>query len=115
MFFLIFILGYIGGNVYVFIRALQMLSGASLPLRILLSVFFWLAAFSLVIALLTRHMEIPATLSKTMFNVGSAWLVFTLYMVMTLLLTDVTRLFVPTMKYGFCYALGFTCCLLLYG
>ena len=29
MFFLIFILGYIGGNVYVFIRALQMLSGAS--------------------------------------------------------------------------------------
>ena len=40
IFFLVFILGYIGGNVYIFIRALQMLSGVSLPLRILLSVFF---------------------------------------------------------------------------
>ncbi|WP_303208426.1 metallophosphoesterase [Bacteroides oleiciplenus] len=115
MFFLVFILGYIGGNVYIFIRALQMLSGVSFPLRILLSVFFWLAAFSLVIALLTRHIEIPVSLSKTMFCVGSVWLVFTLYMILSLLLTDVVRLFVPTMKYGFCYALSFTCCLLLYG
>ena len=30
IFFLIFILAYVGGNVYIFIRALQMLSGFSL-------------------------------------------------------------------------------------
>ena len=54
IFFLIFLLAYVGGNVYIFIRTLQMLSGFSLAMKILLSVVYWLVAFSLVIAMLTR-------------------------------------------------------------
>lgn len=45
IFFLIFLLAYVGGNVYIFIRTLQMLSGFSLAMKILLSVIYWLVAF----------------------------------------------------------------------
>lgn len=63
----------------IFIRALQMLSGFSLGMKVLLSVIYWMVAFSLVIAMLTRHIDMPVLLSKSMFHIGSAWLVFTLY------------------------------------
>ena len=87
----------------IFIRALQML----------LSVIYWMVAFSLVIAMLTRHIDMPVLLSKSMFHIGSAWLVFTLYMIFALLIADVTKLFVPSLNHGFYYALGVTCCLLI--
>ena len=92
-----------------------MLSGFSLAMKILLSVVYWLVAFSLVIAMLTRHIDMPVILSKSMFHIGSVWLVFTLYMIFALLIADVTRIFVPSLNHGFYYALGATCCLLLYG
>ena len=76
IFFLIFLLAYVGGNVYIFIRTLQMLSGFSLAMKILLSVIYWLVAFSLVIAMLTRHIDMSVILSKSMFHIGSVWLVF---------------------------------------
>ena len=44
IFFLIFLLAYVGGNVYIFIRALQMLSGFSLAMKILLSVIYLLVS-----------------------------------------------------------------------
>ena len=115
IFFLIFLLAYVCGNVYIFIRTLQMLSGFSLAMKILLSVIYWLVAFSLVIAMLTRHIDMPVILSKSMFHIGSVWLVFTLYMIFALLIADVTKIFVPSLNHGFYYALGATCCLLLYG
>ena len=88
IFFLIFLLAYVGGNVYIFIRTLQTLSGFSLAMKILLSVVYWLGAFSLVIAMLTRHIDMPVILSKSMFHIGSVWLVFTLYMIFALLIAD---------------------------
>ena len=74
----------------IFIRALQMLSGFSLGMKVLLSVIYWMVAFSLVIAMLTRHIDMPVLLSKSMFHIGSAWLVFTLYMIFALLIADVS-------------------------
>ena len=60
IFFLIFLLAYVGGNVYIFIRTLQMLSGFSPAMKIRLSAHSdWLVAFSLVIAMLTRHIDMP--------------------------------------------------------
>lgn len=115
IFFLLILLAYIGGNAYIFIRTLQMLSGLSLAMKILLSIVYWLLAFSLVIAMTTRHIDMPVFLSKSMLHIGSVWLAFTLYMVFTLLIVDVVKLFVPAFNHGFYYALGATCCLLLYG
>ena len=114
--FMSMIAAYLCGNVYLFVRALQAFPGLSLGGKLAFSACFWLAVFALVISLFARNVEMPEFLAKSLFNVGSVWLVFTLYIVMVLLVTDVTRLFLPIGKtYGFIAPLGFTVCLLTYG
>ena len=73
IFFLIFLLAYVGGNVYIFIRTLQMLSGFSLAMKILLSVIYWLVAFSLVIAMLTRHIGLSSCRNPCFTSVRYGW------------------------------------------
>lgn len=110
------IAAYLCGNLYIFIRAWQTLSSLSMGWKLLFSLVYWLVAFSLVISMFFRHAEIPEFLSQGMFTLGSVWLVFTLYMVLFLLLADVSRLFLPSIKpFGFYMALGVTTSLLLYG
>lgn len=110
------IAAYLCGNIYIFIRALQTLSSLSIGWKALFSICYWIAAFALVFSLFARNVEIPETLSRGIFNIGSAWLVFTLYMVLTLLVMDIGRLLFPALKtYGFGIAFGFTTCLLTYG
>lgn len=117
MMFLSMIAAYLCGNIYIFVRALQTLSGLSLGWKVVFSLGYWLAALALVLSIFVlRHIEIPEVLSQGLFNIGSVWLVFTLYMVLALLITDISRLFVPTLKtYGFLASFGFTVCLLTYG
>ena len=117
MMFLSMIAAYLCGNIYIFVRALQTLSGLSLGWKVVFSLGYWLAALALVLSIFVlRHIEIPEVLSQGLFNIGSVWLVFTLYMVLALLVTDISRLFVPTLKtYGFVVSFGFTVCLLTYG
>ena len=117
MMFLSMIAAYLCGNIYIFVRALQTLSGLSLGWKVVFSLGYWLAALALVLSIFVlRHIEIPEVLSQGLFNIGSVWLVFTLYMVLALLITDISRLFVPTLKtYGFVVSFGFTVCLLTYG
>ena len=83
--FMFLIAAYLCGNVYIFIRALQTLSGLSPGGKVVFSVCYWLAAFALVISLFVRNVEMPESLSQGLFSIGSAWLVFTLYMVLALL------------------------------
>ena len=111
------IAAYLCGNIYIFVRALQTLSGLSLGWKVVFSLGYWLAALALVLSIFVlRHIEIPEVLSQGLFNIGSVWLVFTLYMVLALLVTDISKLFVPTLKtYGFGVCFGFTVCLLTYG
>ena len=114
--FMSLIAAYLCGNVYIFIRVLQTLSGFSLVGKVVFSVCYWLAAFALVISLFARNVEMPEVLARSLFNIGSVWLVFTLYMVLALLVTDIARIFLPIGKpYGFIAPLGFTVCLLTYG
>ena len=114
--FMFLIAAYLCGNVYIFIRALQTLSGFSLGGKVVFSICYWLAAFALVISLFARNVEMPEVLARSLFNIGSVWLVFTLYMVLALLVTDIARIFLPIGKpYGFIAPLGFTVCLLTYG
>ena len=117
MMFLSIIAAYLCGNIYIFVRALQTLFGLSLGWKVVFSLGYWLAALALVLSIFVlRHIEIPEVLSQGLFNIGSVWLVFTLYMVLALLVTDISKLFVPTLKtYGFVVSFGFTICLLTYG
>ena len=93
---------YLGGNVYIFIRALQTLSSFSVGGKLVFSAVYWLTAFALVISMFARNVEMPEFLARGLFNIGSIWLVFTLYMVLALLVTDIARIFFPIAKpYGF--------------
>ncbi len=115
MFFLIIMGAYLGGNIYIYIRMMQTLSSVALPLRIVLSFLFWAMALMLFVSMLMRDIQLPTTIAKAMFNLGSIWMVFTLYMVLALIVFDCAKLFMPAMKWGFLYALGLTTALLIYG
>jgi len=119
---------YLLGNVYIFIRGWQGISallplfhcskGISVGVKILITLVVWGSAASLFIALFSRDAALPAWLQGGMYNIGSIWLVFTLYMVLALLTVDILRIFIwhqPLREFVFVAALAFTFGLLLYG
>ncbi len=57
----------------------------------------------------------PVWISHTMYEVGTGWLIFTLYMVLFLLLFDILKLFRVSFNYGFLLSLLLTFILLGYG
>ena len=71
-------------------------------------------ALALFVAFGTRNVDMPEALARTLFNIGSAWMVFLLYMVLSLAVVDLVRLVLPHFN-GFYYALGLTLGLLVYG
>ena len=115
LFFLIFFAAYIGGNVYVFVRTLQLLSGMSLVVKIIYALLFWVVAFAMVIALFARNSPLPDAAIRILYQAGSVWMVFTLYMVLALVVFDVAKVLFPSMRYGVVYAAIVTLCLLVYG
>ena len=112
--FLLLPILYLGGNVYVFVRALQSLPVIPVWAKVVFSIVYWIVALSLIISLFGREM-LPSWLMQTMYVVGSIWLVFTLYMVLSLIGADVVKLLVPTFKSGFWSALCITIAILAYG
>lgn len=113
--FLLLPLIYICANGYLYLRTLQALSCLPLWGKILLSVFFWIAAFALFIAIGLRESTMPDYINHTLFNVGSIWMVFLLYSVLLLGLTDLIKLAIPSIGHSFWYALPATLALLTYG
>ena len=114
IYFFLIIVAYLVGNIYIFIRALQTFSNFSTGKKLLFSVIFWEIVFALVWPMIFRKTEIPLWLSRTLFQMGSCWLIFTLYMVISLVLFDLSALFI-SFKHRFYVALALTLCLLLYG
>ena len=98
-FFFGILAAYLCGNVYIFARGLQALKAVTpkrlRPLGIIMqcgfSVLFWMAALSFFVAMFARNAALPAGLNTVLYNVGSAWLVFTLYMVLSLLAVDIAK------------------------
>lgn len=115
IFFIILITVYLGGNTYIFYRGAQALSGLPGGIKISLAVLFWLAALSIIGTMLTRNIKMPVFLSHTMYEIGTGWLIFTLYMVLFLLAFDLLKLCRVPFNYGFILSLIFTVVLLGYG
>ena len=99
-FFFGILAAYLCGNIYIFARGLQSLKAITptrrlRPLGIMMqccfSIIFWIAALSFFVAMFARNASLPQWLSSTLNGVGSAWLVFTLYMVLALLVVDITK------------------------
>ena len=106
---------YIGGNTYLFIRLWQLVAQQPLWLRIGFILLFAVVATSLFVSFALRNANLPTPLTQTLFGIGSTWLVFLLYTVILLIVTDVIKLLCPTFQYGTLYALGATLLLLLFG
>lgn len=115
MMFFAILAAYLGGNAYIFVRSLQAFASVPLMAKILFAVIFWIASLSLVVAMLMRDVAVSPVLMKVLNVVGSAWLVFALYMVIALLCVDVVRCLIPSLRYGFGLALTVTLCVLGYG
>lgn len=106
---------YLGGNTYIFWRLLQALNMAPIGVRVIFIVLFWLATISLFLSFALRGTSLPHPISRVLFNIGSIWLVFTLYMVLTLALFDIMHHFIPSLQGGVWYSLMITSALMLYG
>ena len=99
-FFFGILAAYLCGNVYIFARGLQSLKAIAptrrlRPLGIMMqccfSIIFWIAALSFFVAMFARNASLPQWLGTSLNGVGSIWLVFTLYMVLALLVVDITK------------------------
>lgn len=113
--FLIFMAAYIGGNIYVFVRALQLLAGCALWLKVVFASIFWIVALAMVIALFARGVGLPDVVMKSLYFIGSIWMVFTLYMVPALLLMDLSRFVGLSIRNGVLWVAAAVVCLLIYG
>lgn len=114
-FFIVLFSLYLVGNLYIFLRGRQALSGQSTGVKVLLSVLFWGCASLFFCSFLFRNATLPASLARTCHEVGTGWLVFTLYMVILLGIFDLLKLFNWKFKYAFYVSLGLTLSLLGYG
>jgi len=115
MFFIWIIALYTLGNSYVFYRATQALASYSTGVKVLLSILYWLCALSLFIAFALRKSSIHQGGLTLIYEVGSSWLVFTLYMVIGLLLFDIIKLIYKPVPFSFLITCALTLCTLSYG
>lgn len=106
---------YLAGNIYIFIRGAQAVAAQPFGVKVFLTVLFWSGALSFVISMLARNVKVPDVLGHTVHEIGTGWLVFTLYMTLALVVFDIFRLFNPQFKQGFYIALCLTLSLLAYG
>ena len=106
---------YLGANAYLFWRVLALISSLPLALRIALGVAFWLAALMLFVAMALRNADISAVVARTMFNIGSVWLVFLLYAVLLTLLFDLVHFIFPNFGYVTPIALVITLLIMVVG
>lgn len=106
---------YLGANTYIFIRLLQALSAVPMVVRVAFIVLFWIVAVSLFVAFAMRGVGGFVWLQRTLFAVGSVWLVFILYMTLATIVADLLHLIFPPFKGGVWCALAATLLLLTYG
>lgn len=113
--FLLLAVFYLLGNIYVFIRGGQALASQSVGVKVLLSVIYWSCALAMIAGVLFRNAKLPVAVMHTIHEVGTGWLVFTLYMVFFLLFFDLLRVFNIVFKYSAYLAFFLTLCLLSFG
>jgi len=116
-FFIVIVLaGYVLGNIYVFVRGLQALGQFSLLFRGLYGASYWIGALLFVFIFVFRNSKhIPFVWGHVMYQIGTGWLVFVLYMVVFLACTDLIKVFNRSFAYGFHLSLLLTISLLIYG
>lgn len=106
---------YLGANIYLYCRTLQLMGAMPVWVKVAVSVFFWFSVSGLFAAIGLRNSNLPHWVLKIMYIGGSVWLVFMLYSVLLLIVADICSLFLPAMKPSLLYVLPLACVILLYG
>jgi predicted MPP superfamily phosphohydrolase len=117
VFFILLLISYLLGNIYIFVRGIQAIGHISITLKWIFGLSYWIGAlllFATFIAL-RSFKQLPFSLGHTLFQIGAGWLVFTLYMVIFLACTDLIKVFNSSFQYGFIISLLLTFSLLTYG
>lgn len=115
LFFLLFSAGYIGSNIYLYVRLMEQLAGMVSWLRTVVATLYWVVASIFIFSMVARNVDMPYPLSRALFWIGSVWLIFVLYMALALAMVDVVRHFVPAFRWGFVVALVVVVGALTYG
>ncbi|MBQ8169752.1 MAG: metallophosphoesterase [Bacteroidales bacterium] len=106
---------YLAGNGYLYWRTLQLISTLPLWSKVVVSVLFWTAAFSMFISLALRDAGLSDLLLRLLYMTGSIWMVFLLYCVILLAAFDVARIVWPALGPGLKYAAPLAVCMLAAG
>ena len=73
---------YTVGNVYLFVRLWQSIALLPVWLRVVIALLFWFAAAAMFLSFEIRNSGLPESIIRSIFWVGTTWLVFLLYMVL---------------------------------
>lgn len=106
---------YTGGNIYLFVRLWQSIALLPVWLRVVIAALFWFAAAAMFLSFGLRNSDLAESAIRAIFWVGTTWLVFLLYMVLSTAAMDLAQLFIPTLDNGFWYALLATTIVLICG
>lgn len=106
---------YLAGNGYLFQRVWLAMNSMPTWCKVVVSVLFWMVAFSMFTAIGLRYAQIPDVLLKLMLRIGAVWMGFLLYTVMLLAVFDIAGIFIPMLKRSLMFALPLTLCILCYG
>lgn len=104
-----------GANAYIFVRLVQSLPTMPMSVRVLVAVCMAVATCGLFLSIALRGCALPSSLSRGLFQLGSVWLVFLLYMVLSLIVVDVAAWLRLTIPHGFWVALSVCIIVLLSG
>ena len=88
LFILLFFGVLFGANAYIFARMAQALPALPMAVKILIGMCMAIATCGVFLSIALRSSGLPAVLSRGLFQIGSVWLVFLLYMVLILLVVD---------------------------
>lgn len=102
-------------NAYIFVRLVQTMPVLPSQARVLVAVIMAVATCGLFLSIALRGSALPAIFSRGLFQISSVWLVFLLYMVLSLLVVDVAAWLRITIPYGFWVALSVCIIVLLSG
>lgn len=115
LFFIVLLLSYLLGNGYIYYRSWEILALLPVWLRWVSSLLFIFGTCSIFCLLVLQDLPLSKSLAHGWYEMGTSWLVFTLYMVIFLLLTDVLHLCHIPIPHRFLLSLFITCILLGYG
>lgn len=106
---------YIVGNIYIIIRAWQAMASWPLWIKLPIAVLYILFASSFFLVFRVRDMELSPMVAHYIHVIGTTWLLFTFYMLLALLATELLRFFHLYKPNVFFIALGVIVAILIYG